>query len=58
MAEVECKQQTRLIKIWFDEETRIQKQLVADNRTVLDNARADQDRTLREAAGVNRAAGR
>ena len=58
VADVECKQQTGLIRIWFDEETAIQKQLVAGDRAALDRARARTDKTLSKAAAVNGAVGR
>ncbi|MBN3929628.1 hypothetical protein IQ279_08235 [Streptomyces verrucosisporus] len=57
-AEVECKQETDLIKIWFYEETKIQKQIIADNQKALSGAQGRQEKTLGEAAGVNKAAAR
>ncbi|WP_405796437.1 hypothetical protein [Streptomyces sp. NBC_01506] len=56
-AEVECKQETDLVKIWFAEETTIQKQLVDDNQQALVGAQSQLNKTLGKAAAVNRSAG-
>ncbi len=53
--DVECKTSTGLVKVWFDEETAIQKQLLKDNKPSLDAARSQKDRTLSTASAINTA---
>lgn len=53
--DVECKTTTGLIKVWFDEETAIQKQLIEDNKQALNSVRSRQDKTLSNASGINAA---
>ncbi|MFB9485275.1 hypothetical protein ACFFSH_38805 [Streptomyces filamentosus] len=55
-ADVECKTTTNLVKVWFDEETTIQKQLIKKNESNLDKARSRKDSTLSAASVINTAA--
>ncbi|MFE5593055.1 hypothetical protein [Streptomyces sp. NPDC056549] len=54
--DVECKTATGLVKVWFDEETAIQKQLVKDNNASLEGARSRWNSTLATASAINTAA--
>ncbi|MFI0929984.1 hypothetical protein [Streptomyces sp. NPDC021012] len=54
--DVECKTTTGLVKVWFDEETAIQKQLIKDNKASLDKARSRRNSTLSTASAINAAA--
>ncbi|MFE6456585.1 hypothetical protein ACFVP0_03845 [Streptomyces cinereoruber] len=54
--DVECKTTTGLVKVWFDEETTIQKQLIKENESNLDKARSRKDITLSTASAINTAA--
>lgn len=55
-ADVECKTTTNLIKIWFDEEAAIQKQLIKENQSNLDKARSRKNSALSSASAINTAA--
>lgn len=55
-AEVDCKQETGLVKVWFAEETTIQKRLVEENQQALKGAESQLGKTLEKAAAVNRSA--
>ncbi|WP_333733177.1 hypothetical protein [Streptomyces sp. IBSBF 3010] len=52
VADVECKQETDLIKIWFDQESAIQRQLIKKNQASLSGARQKAEKTLDVASGV------
>ncbi|MET4921018.1 hypothetical protein P3L51_01325 [Streptomyces sp. PSRA5] len=55
-AEVDCEQETGLVKVWFAEETTIQKRLVEENQEALKGAESQLDKTLEKAAEVSRSA--
>ncbi|WP_406286860.1 hypothetical protein [Streptomyces sp. NBC_00209] len=52
VADVECKQDTDLIKIWFAQESAIQRQLVKENQASLGGAQNQVKKTLDVASGV------
>ncbi|MFD3658939.1 hypothetical protein [Streptomyces sp. NPDC058620] len=52
-AEVECKENTNLVKVWFAEESAIQQQLIADNKPALARAQTRSKGTLNTASTVN-----
>ncbi|MFD8010499.1 hypothetical protein [Streptomyces sp. NPDC058955] len=54
-ADVECKTTTDLVKVWFDEETAIQKQLIKDNESSLGQAQSQNGNTLSTASAINAA---
>ncbi|WP_445282156.1 hypothetical protein [Streptomyces sp. DSM 118148] len=51
LAEIDCKRQTGLVKVWFKAETKIQKQQIADHRGRLTAAKAENTKAL-TAAGA------
>ncbi|MFJ3939344.1 hypothetical protein [Streptomyces parvus] len=51
-AEVECKQETDLVKVWFTEESAIQRQLITDQKPLLDRAQKSSKSTLDAAPTV------
>ncbi|MER6481210.1 hypothetical protein [Streptomyces filamentosus] len=52
-ADVECKTTTDLVKAWFGEETVIQKQLIKDSKSKLDESRSRKDSILSIASAIN-----
>ncbi|WP_411082656.1 hypothetical protein [Streptomyces sp. cmx-18-6] len=51
-AEVECKEKTDLVKVWYTEESAIQKQLIASHTSLLDRAQKSSKSTLEAAPAV------
>ncbi|MFG3135999.1 hypothetical protein ACGFZA_07230 [Streptomyces sp. NPDC048211] len=56
-ADVECKEETNLIKVWFDQESVIQRELIKGNQASLSGARTLSDKTLGAAARLSATAG-
>ncbi|MCC3655033.1 hypothetical protein LIX60_26900 [Streptomyces sp. S07_1.15] len=47
--DIACKEKTDLVKVWFDEESKIQRQQIEDNRAQLDSAKKSKKAVLAEA---------
>jgi hypothetical protein len=54
VAEVDCKEKSGLVGVWFEEESKIQKQLIADNQAKLDALRT---RNAEAVAAASKATG-
>ncbi|MGW3836346.1 hypothetical protein [Streptomyces microflavus] len=52
-AEVECKEKTGLVKVWFTEESAIQRQLIVDQKSLLDRAQKRSKSTLDAAPAIH-----
>ncbi|MGW4159872.1 hypothetical protein [Streptomyces sp. NPDC004788] len=55
LGEIDCKQKTGLVSIWFKAERKIQEELIAENRGALDKARASTAASLKAAQQVTAA---